>query len=259
MTLKVLLLVLSVWTTLFALPSFASALYTAKTAKYTAYSMKADRALQLNSGQLMVSNSSMPSTASAVWKLFVKACTPNVINDRYSKSLKVSNAGKFTILDFQCDNKTDFYEIPETVQFIITLDEHDLLADLQLLQFSTEISKPANVKTDDPTDILMEVGAGTLVQGLSVKDDQNSEIKSKIINSVAGSLVAVSTAALAYNQWNITKQQAYWIGVASSVVASILKGAYDSYSGETLDASDKISAAPGVIPSNIDIRFQISF
>ncbi|WP_413586129.1 hypothetical protein [Bdellovibrio sp. HCB274] len=259
MTLKALLFAIPVISAFLALPAFASALYTAKTSKYTAYSMTADRALQLNSGQLMVNNSSMPTTAFAVWKLFVKACVPNVVNDRYSKSLKVTTAGKFTILDFQCDNKTDFNKIPETVQFIMTLDEHKQLADLQLLQFSTDISRPANVKTDDPTDILMEVGAGTLVQGLTVKDDQNSEIKSKIINSVAGSLVAVSTAALAYSQWNITKKQAYWIGVASSVVASLLKGAYETYTESTIDATDKISAAPGVLPSNIDIRFQISF
>ncbi|WP_413583253.1 hypothetical protein [Bdellovibrio sp. HCB288] len=247
-------------TVLLSLPSLASSIYASNTTKYSTYSMHADRALQLNSGNLIVTRDSVPSKASAVWKLFVKACVPSVRNHRYSKTLKVSSSGKFTVLDFQCDNKNDFNAIPDTIQFIVTLDEHMLLADLQLLQFSTEISRPANIKTDDPSDILMEVGAGTLVQGLATTDGDDPERNTKVINSVADTLVAVSTAALAYKQWNITKKQAYWIGVASSVVASLLRGAYDTYSGDKIiDASDKISAAPGALPSNIDIRFQISF
>ncbi len=239
--------------------SFAAAkIYMPKDQEYNSQSAKLDRALQLNSGELRVTNDKIPTAAVAVWKLFVKACVPSVRNDRYAKTLTKEKSGNFTVLNFQCDNKNDFNATPETIQFIATLDQHEALADLQVVQFSTDTSKPANIKTDDASDILLEVGAGTLMQGLLAKDD-TVEHNDKIINSVAGSLVAVSSAALAYKGLNITKKQAYWIGVASSVVASMLKGAYDTYSAKEIDASETVSHRAGFLPNNIDISFKISF
>ncbi|QDK43946.1 hypothetical protein DOM22_01595 [Bdellovibrio sp. ZAP7] len=237
----------------------ATKIYTPQDKEYFTHSSKLDRALQLNSGQLQVTNEKIPTTAVAVWKLFGKACVPNVRNDRYAKTMTVQKNGNLTVLNFQCDNKSDYHAIPETIQFIATLDQHEILADLQVLQFTTDISKPANIKTDDPSDILLEVGAGTLMQGLLAKDQDSIEHNDKIINSVAGSLVAVSSAALAYKGFNITKKQAYWIGVASSVVASMLKSAYDTYTANEVNATDTISHRAGFIPNNIDISFKISF
>jgi hypothetical protein len=240
--------------------SFAAGkIYLPKDQEYISQTAKLDRALQLNSGELRVTNDKIPTAAVAVWKLFVKACVPSVRNDRYAKTMVVEKTGAFTILNFQCDNKNDYYVTPETIQFIATLDQHQALADLQVIQFSTDKSKPANIKTDDASDILLEVGAGTLMQGLLAKDEDTVEHNDKIINSVAGSLVAVSSAALAYKGLNITKKQAYWIGVASSVVASMLKGAYDTYATKEIDATDTVSHRAGFLPNNIDISFKISF
>lgn len=234
-------------------------IYLAKSNEYTKQSMRLDRALQLTTGELRVTDVKIPTTAVAAWRLFVKACVPSVRNDRYSKTLTVSEVKNLTVLNFQCDNKTDFHVAPDAVQFIATLDKNETLVDLQIMQFSTDTSRPANIKTDDPSAILLEVGAGTLIDGLMAKDDENAENNSKIVNSVAGSLVAVASAALAYRGLNITKKQAYWIGVASGVIAGLLKGAYDTYANQEVDASNQISHKAGFIPNNVDISFKISF
>ncbi|WP_413559563.1 hypothetical protein [Bdellovibrio sp. HCB209] len=234
--------------------------YIAPNQEYTKQSMTMDRALQLTTGKLHITRQDVPSTAIAAYQLFVRACVPSVRNDRYAKSLIVEKTGDLTILNFQCDDKDDFSTKPNTVQFIATLDERNIIVDLQILRFTEKSTKRINVKEDSSSEILLEVGAGTLIDGLLSRNDEHAENGSKIINSVAGSLVAVSGAALAYHNFNISKKQAYWIGVASGVVASLLKGAYDTYSAkETLDATDRVSAAPGALPSNIDVRFQISF
>lgn len=243
--------------------SFASTpssnIYLAKSSEYTKQSMKLDRALQLTTGQLKVNSASVPSTAVAVWKLFVKACVPSVRNDRYAKTLAVSKIDQLTILNFQCDNKSDFHVTPDAVQFIATLDQSETLVDLQIMQFSTDTSRPADIKTDDSSDVLLEVGAGTLIDGLMAKDEQSAENNSKIVNSIAGSLVAVASTALAYRGLNITKKQAYWIGVASGVIAGLLKGAYDTYANQEIDASNQVNHKAGFIPNNVDISFKIKF
>ncbi|UYL10266.1 hypothetical protein B9G69_006695 [Bdellovibrio sp. SKB1291214] len=244
--------------TTFAITS-SSNIYLAKSTEYTKQSMKLDRALQLTTGHLKVNSLSVPSTAIAAWKLFVKACVPSVRNDRYAKTLTVSKTNNLTILNFQCDNKSDFQTIPDAVQFIATLDQAETLVDLQIMQFSTERSRRADIKTDDSSDVLLEVGAGTLIDGLLAKADQNAENNSRIVNSIAGSLVAVASTALAYRGLDITKKQAYWIGVASGVIAGLLKGAYDSYANQELDASNQVNHKAGFIPNNIDISFKIKF
>jgi hypothetical protein len=239
--------------------SSASNIYLAKSSEYTQQSMRLDRALQLTTGRLKVTDTTIPTTAVAVWKLFVKACVPSVRNDRYAKTLTVSKTAKLTVLNFQCDNKSDYHATPDAVQFIATLDQSETLVDLQIMQFSTDTSRPADIKTDDSSDVLLEVGAGTLIDGLMAKDEENAENNSKIVNSIAGSLVAVASTALAYRGLNVTKKQAYWIGVASGVIAGLLKGAYDTYASQEIDASNQVNHKGGFIPNNIDISFKIRF
>ena len=87
---------------------------------------------------------------------------------------------------------------------------------------------------------------GTLASGLLAKGiypDQHD----KVLHAVVGSLISSTATLVAYYGFKLSKNQSFWVGLATGVIAGVLKEVYDSKHRDkhTVDAADAIVTGGG--------------
>lgn len=238
--------------------SYGEETISAKDPRYLDAANSVFRALTLSSDSLRVNSNEIPVTTKEARALFEKVCTPTIRNFAYSKVLQIESSDEITQYNFQCETKGDFSSLKQNIQFIASLDRYEQLADLQILQVGSAPNTRSTI-IEDSGEILVAVAVGTLASGLLAKGlypHQND----KILHAVAGSLIAASSALVAYYGFHLSENQAFWVGLATGVLAGILKEVYDSHhSGHTVDDRDSHATAIGGLMGSFFIRLKFEF
>lgn len=239
--------------------------YLAKDTEYIRHAFVVDRALRRNFGVMQVSDESIPADAQSARSLFVRICEPSVQNDRYQKKLMVSKTGSITLFNFICETKDDYSTQTQMVQFVVSVDIHQSLQDLQILQtgdrgLQSGSNQSNQWSSKDAGEVLVAVAAGTLASGMLAKGlypDQHD----KILHAIAGNLIAITTGLISYYGFDVSKNQAFWIGLASGILAGILKEVYDSHHRDrhTVDAQDALATGFGGLAGAFVLRIKFSF
>lgn len=214
----------------------------------------------MSSGEIKISDRKIPGSVKTATALFKKVCEPSMDNYRYSKSVESKTDGEITLLNFQCETREDISGRPETVQFVASLDKYNILLDLQILQLNSSLADSREFNLEEGGEVFVAVAAGTLASGLLAKGiypDQND----KVLHAIVGSLIASSSAAIAYYGFDVSKNKSFWIGVASGIIAGILKEVYDSHHRDkhTVDSQDAVATGIGGVTGAFMIRFKFEF
>lgn len=244
---------------LFPLSSFAVNTYEASEFKYFLSAEKFDRALRKAPGYLRVSDEKIPADTQQARALFAKVCDPQVQEAGLKKTVEVQAGQDFTQLNFRCESVDNFSAKIQTVQFIASLDDKQALVDLQVLQIQ-DTSDVHRLTLKDSGEVMVAVAAGTLVSGLLARGIYNQQ-QDKVLHAIAGNLVAASAAVVAYYGFDVSKNEAFWIGLASGVLVGLLKEVYDSQHRDrhTVDGQDAIATGVGGLAGALLIRLKFEF
>lgn len=243
-----------------SLSAQAKEAFSAPSNEYLHYSANLSRALQLSSGPMRISSTNIPGTVKESYALFDKVCRPNVENFKYTKTVEVERDQELTRLNFQCQSKDPYSSQLYTIQFVASLSEYDFLRDLQILQLNSDGGVNHDFDLREGGEVLVAVAAGTLASGLLAQGVYPNQ-HDKVLHAIVGSLISTSVAAISYYRFDVDKNKAFWIGVASGIIAGLLKEVYDSHHRDrhTVDSNDAIATGMGGALGGLMIRIKFEF